>query len=51
MLAGGKQGVYQGTSFRMPFFFLLDESLESSTGVCEGEAAWLLVELVESVED
>lgn len=47
MLAGGKQGAYQGTSFRMPFFFLLVESFESSVAVCAGVVAWVVVELDE----
>jgi hypothetical protein len=53
MLAGGKQGFYQGTSFRTPFFFLLEESLESSVELlCAGAALWPVVEeLVESVDD
>src|ERR1700719_1989477 len=53
MLAGGKQGSYQGTSFRTPFFFLLEESLEAAVELLwAGAVLWPVVEeLEESVED
>jgi hypothetical protein len=53
MLAGGQEGLYQGISFRAPFFFLLVESLESSDELlAAGVAVWLLLEeLEESAAD
>ena len=53
MLAGGKRRLYQGISFRAPFFFLLVESLESSEELLwAGVDVWLpLEELEESAAD
>ena len=43
MLAGGKQGFYQGMSFRKPFFFLLvDSAFGSFLGAAVCEPAWEL---------
>ena len=43
MLAGGKQGSYQGMSFRKPFFFLLVDSVFGSFwGAVVCEPAWEL---------
>ena len=43
MLAGGKQQVYQGTTLRKPFFFLLVDSVFGSfLGAAVCESAWEL---------